>query len=39
MYLEQIRTTIELSGAIETEDLTPEARQDLIELYRRWRSE
>jgi predicted anti-sigma-YlaC factor YlaD len=39
MYLEQIRTTIELSGAIEAEDLTPEARQDLTELYRRWRSD
>ena len=39
MYLEQIRTTIELSGAIEVEELTPEARQDLMDLYRRWRSE
>ena len=32
-------STIELSGAIEPEDLTPEARQDLTDLYRRWRSE
>jgi anti-sigma factor RsiW len=38
-YLEQIRTTIALSGSIKTEDLTPEARADLIDLYRRWRSE
>jgi len=38
-YLEQIRMTIELSGAIEPEDLTPEARQDLTDLYRRWRLE
>lgn len=38
-YLEQIRITIELSGAIEPEELTPEARQDLTDLYRRWRSE
>ena len=38
-YLEQIRTTIALSGAIQPEDLTPEARADLIDLYRRWRSE
>jgi anti-sigma factor RsiW len=38
-YLEQIRTTIQLTGAIEPDDLTPEARSDLIDLYRRWRSE
>jgi anti-sigma factor RsiW len=38
-YLEQIRTTIALAGSIEPEDLTPEARADLTELYRRWRSE
>ena len=38
-YLEQIRTTIQLTGAIEPDDLTPEAQADLIELYRRWRSE
>jgi predicted anti-sigma-YlaC factor YlaD len=38
-YLEQIQITIRLAGQIEPEDLTPEARQDLIELYRRWRSE
>lgn len=38
-YLEQIRAAIRLAGTIEPEDLTPEARQDLIDLYRRWRSE
>ena len=38
-YLEQIRTTIELTGTIRPEDLTPEAEAELIELYRRWRSE
>ena len=38
-YLEQIRMTIELTGAIEPDDLTPEAKADLTELYRRWRSE
>jgi anti-sigma factor RsiW len=38
-YLEQIRTTILATGAIETEDLTPKARKDLIDLYRRWKSE
>ncbi len=38
-YLEQIRLTIELTGTIAPEDLTPEAKADLTELYRRWRSE
>lgn len=38
-YLEQIRATIQATGAIETEDLTPEARQDLLDVYRRWKSE
>ncbi len=38
-YLEQIRVTIQLTGAVEPEDLTPEARADISELYRRWRSE
>ena len=38
-YLEQIRATIRLSGVIEPEDLTPEARRDLTDLYRRWRSD
>ena len=31
--------TIRLAGQIEPEDLTPEARADLTDLYRRWRSE
>jgi len=38
-YLEQIRITIELTGTIEPEALTPEARAELSDLYRRWRSE
>lgn len=38
-YLEQIRITIRLTGSIEPEDLTPEARTDLTQLYRRWRSD
>jgi anti-sigma factor RsiW len=38
-YLVQIRMTIELTGTIEPEDLTPEAKADLTELYRRWRNE
>lgn len=38
-YLDQIRTTIELTGQMEAEELSAEARQDLIDLYWRWRSE
>ena len=38
-YLEQIRATIALAGAIEVEELTAEAKQDLIDLYRRWKSD
>jgi anti-sigma factor RsiW len=38
-YLEQIRATIRLTGSVEPEDLAPEARADISELYRRWRAE
>jgi anti-sigma factor RsiW len=38
-YMEQIKMTIELAGSFESDQLTEEARQDLIDLYRRWRSE
>jgi len=38
-YLEQIKMTIELTGHIEPDDLNPQARAELTELYRRWRSE
>jgi anti-sigma factor RsiW len=37
-YLEQIRMTIRATGSIRPDDLTPDARADLVELYRRWRS-
>jgi len=36
-YLEQIRLTIALTGRVEPDDLPPEARRDLTDLYRRWR--
>ena len=38
-YLEQIKITIELTGSIEPDDLTPDMRADFTELYRRWRSD
>ena len=38
-YVEQIRMTIKLVGTIDTDELTPEAKQELGNLYRRWREE
>jgi len=38
-YLAQIRETIRLSGRVTPDDLTPQMREDLTDLYRRWRNE
>jgi anti-sigma factor RsiW len=38
-YLEQMRATILLTGRLEVEDLTPHMREEMTDLYRRWRSE
>ena len=38
-YLAQMRETIRLSGRITPEDLTPNMRADLTDLYRRWQAE
>jgi anti-sigma factor RsiW len=38
-YLAQMRLTIRLTGRLEPDDLTPEMRDDLGELYRRWRDD
>lgn len=38
-YLRQIRATIRLTGALRSEDLTPRMREELTEVYRRWRAE
>jgi predicted anti-sigma-YlaC factor YlaD len=38
-YLEQIKTTIELSGQIEPDSLTPEGRETLLDMYRRFHSD
>ena len=37
-YLAQMRETIKLTGRLEPEDLTPQARDEIVDLYRRWRS-
>ena len=38
-YLAQIRETIRLAGRVTPEDLTPQMRTDLTDLYHRWRVE
>ncbi len=37
-YLDQIRTTIRAVGRVEPESLQPEARDELVALYRRWKA-
>lgn len=38
-YLVQIRETIRLAGRLTAEDLSPRMRDDLTEVYRRWRAD
>jgi anti-sigma factor RsiW len=38
-YLAQMRETIRLTGRLEPEDLTPQQRDEFVDLYRRWRAE
>ncbi len=38
-YLEQMRATIQLTGRLRAEDLSPEMREEFTALYRRWRAE
>jgi len=38
-YLQQMRTTILLSGRLRTHDLTPAMREEFSALYERWRAE
>ena len=37
-YLAQMRRTIELTGALTPEDLSPQMQDEFIEIYRQWRS-
>jgi anti-sigma factor RsiW len=37
-YLAQMCRTIELSGAISADDLTPHMQAEFIKLYRRWQA-
>jgi anti-sigma factor RsiW len=38
-YLAQMRETISLSGRLGPEDLTPQMRDEFVDLFRRWQSE
>jgi anti-sigma factor RsiW len=38
-YLRQVQVTISALGRIEPDDLTPDARDELVSLYRRWRAD
>jgi anti-sigma factor RsiW len=38
-YLRQIRVTIDVLGRVEPEDLEPEAREELVELFLRYQAE
>jgi anti-sigma factor RsiW len=36
-YLEQIRTTVALTGAVAAQDLSPGARDALVDAFRDWK--
>jgi predicted anti-sigma-YlaC factor YlaD len=38
-YLEQMRTTIRLTGMLSEEQIPPEARRPLLDAFRAWRAE
>jgi anti-sigma factor RsiW len=38
-YLAQMRATIDLSGRITPDDLTPQMRQEFTDLFRRWQAD
>ena len=37
-YLAQMRKTIELTGTLTADDLTPQMQDEFIALYRQWRT-
>jgi len=37
-YLAQMRETIELTGGLTADDLTPQMQDEFITLYRQWRT-
>jgi anti-sigma factor RsiW len=37
IYVQQMKTTIELSGRLGEESLTDDVKRDLLEAFRRWK--
>jgi predicted anti-sigma-YlaC factor YlaD len=37
-YLDQVRETIRVTGALKEEHLTPKTRDDLLKVFRNWKS-
>ena len=37
-YVEQMRETVRLAGALSEDDLAPQARDELLEVFRDWKS-
>jgi anti-sigma factor RsiW len=38
-YLAQLRATIDALGRVEPDDVSPEALDELVSIYRRWKAE
>jgi anti-sigma factor RsiW len=38
IYVAQMRTTIELTGRLREEDLAPETKDRLLDLFRHWKA-
>ena len=38
-YLEQMRQTIQMTGRLREEDLSPQQQNDLLELFRNWKKQ
>jgi len=36
-YLDQMRTTVRLTGALRTDTMSPRMREELLEAFREWR--
>lgn len=36
-YLEQMRETVRIAGTIGEQDLTPQAREELLAVFRNWK--
>jgi anti-sigma factor RsiW len=37
-YVEQMRETVRLAGVLSEDDLAPQARDELLEVFRNWKS-